>query len=70
MVTDPESDLIVVEGDLEDSVSLLYSVLEEVDSDFVVGVTDTVVLDDSSDDLVVEVPSVVSFVIEDDGVVP
>ena len=69
-MTDPESDLIVVEGDLEDSVSLLYSVLEEVDSDFVVGVTDTVVLDDSSDDLVVEVPSVVSFVIEDDGVVP
>ena len=70
MVTEPESDLIVVEGDLENSVSLLYSDLEEVDSDFVVGVTDTVVLDDSSDDLVVEVPSVVSFVIEDDGVVP
>ena len=70
MVTDTESDLIVVEGDLDDSVSLLYSDQEEMDSDSVIGVTDSVVLDDSSVNLVVEVSSVVSFVKEDDGVVP
>ena len=70
MVTDTESDLIVVEGDLDDSVSLLYSDQEEMDSDSVIGVTDSVVLDDSSVNLVEEVSSVVSFVKEDDGVVP